>query len=452
MNKSSSYMEITLNRVDNTETVSSPHSYAYGGGNSGAATGQSGGPATALPDHPTISNLSITSAMVGLPITFFENGKRKKQSLTTPPLSSELSRVKSEDEEGKGGGIGGSSPSEGLTPEGFPCTTRRVELLSFDLDNVSPPIANLFRRVITTEVPTMAFDRVLLYENDGVVLDELLSHRLGLVPVAGPVSRMEYITEPGQASFQSLDPKRVLMFELEAEGAKNVAVTSVYSRQLSWVPLPGQEEFHSGPSSPSDPEHNEADSVFVVHPDILLTKLGPGQRVKLRAMAVKGIGAVHTKWSPVSACYYEMKTHIELTEPVLGEAAEQLVKMSPKGVFGLVKVPNENEEEEEETESKVGRSKDPESLSKKSTTVSAVVLDPSKCTISRECLRTDQYPELENKVKITKNKTRVRFHVESVGQLHAVEIFRTALTLFAERVRYLARLIQDTEVVGAVPE
>ncbi|CCW60788.1 unnamed protein product [Phytomonas sp. EM1] len=451
-NKSSSYMQVTLNRVDNTETVSSPHTYAHSGGGSDAQMGKNNVPATTLLDRPQISNLLITSAMVGLPIASLENGKWRKQPNIVAPSSPEVAQVKLEDMVGKGGALG-CFASQGLTSEGFPRTTRRVEKLSFDMDAVSPPIANLFRRVITTEVPTLAFDRVLLYENDGVVLDELLSHRLGLVPVAGPVSLMEYITESSQASFQSLDPKRVLLFELEAEAEKNVAVTPVYSGQLRWVPLPGQEGFQQRPNDLSATQDDEDNQVFVVHPDILLTKLGPGQRLKLRAMAVKGIGAVHTKWSPVSACYYEMKTSIELTEPVVGKAAEELVKMCPKGVFGLVKVPKEDmEDEEEDAKLRVGLSKDSEELSTKPVSVSAIVLDGNKCTISRECLRTDLYPELENKVKIQKNKTSVRFHIESVGQLRSVQIFRTALTLFAERVRYLAQVIQDTEVTGTVLE
>eukprot|EP00796_Vickermania_ingenoplastis_P004081 gene4081-2929_t len=341
---------------ENVETASSPLTYAFSKDQAASTT---------LPDKPSISNIQIRSAVAGLP----------------PALKKESNPVDST------------------------ASTARVTKLSFDMDRVSPPIANLFRRVITTEVPTIAFDRVRIDENDSVVVDELLSHRLGLVPVAGPVSKMEYITAPQQVSFQSLDPTKVLVFDLDVVGDDNATCTPVYSRSLQWVPLPGQEEWG---------EHEE-DKVFLVHPDIILTKLGPKQRLKLRAIAVKGLGSVHTKWSPVSSCYYEMKTEIDIDPKLSGATAEQLVSLCPRKVFEL--------------EDGV-----------------ATVVSPERCTICRECLRKDMYPDIADSVKISKLKTSVRFHLESTGQIHAAEVFRTALALFAKRCRELTQQLQNTEV------
>lgn len=416
--RSGDKVRITEHRAENIETVSSPHTYAYTSGN---------GPATTKADHPAISNVTITSAVSGLPPSYFTGGgsgaSPSTASSPTPAVASYRKLM---------GALSGGGGAQ-LAENGFPRTTRRVETLSFDVDNISPPIANMLRRVITTEVPTMAIDRILIEENDSVVLDELLSHRLGLCPVAGPVAKMEYITDSHQAGFSNLDPRRVLVFELEAEGAKDAAITPVYSRELRWVPLPGQECFlPPGPSAaaaaaaavaaaneneeaPSAGGCGDEDRIFIVHPDILLTKLGPGQKLKLRAIAVKGIGAVHTKWSPVASCFYEMRTSISFKEPVKGEAAKKLVKACPMGVF--------------EIENGVAR-----------------VADVSQCTLCRECIRKDAYPEFAEDIVIEKDKTRIRFHVESVGNMHAAQVFRIALTLFAARVRQLSQTIQSTEV------
>lgn len=356
-------VRVTYNGNENTETASSPLTYAFN---------KEGAASTILPDKPQISNVSIRSAVSGLPPSFWTRGKENEE--------------------------------EDDPHNGFPSTTSRVTRLSFDMDHVSPPIANLFRRIITTEVPTIALDRVLIEENDSVVIDELLSHRLGLVPVAGPISKMEYITSPEQVSFQNLDPARVLVFDLDVTGEPHIPITPVYSSALKWVPLPGQEKWQE-----------DEDRVFLVHPDIILTKLGPMQRLKLRAIAVKGLGSVHTKWSPVSSCYYEMKTEIGFSNALKGKAAEDLVNLCPQKVFEL--------------EDSV-----------------AVAVAPEKCTLCRECLRKDAYPEIAENVKITKLKTSVRFHIESVGQIHATNIFRTALTLFAKRCRELTQQLQNTEV------
>lgn len=61
-----------------------------------------------------------------------------------------------------------------------PVDAERLATLTFEMEDISAPFVNMLRRVILTEVPTMAIDRALVHENDGVVLDELLSHRLGI--------------------------------------------------------------------------------------------------------------------------------------------------------------------------------------------------------------------------------------------------------------------------------
>lgn len=360
-------VQVTLDGNENTQTISSPHTFAHNKEVSSA---------TSLPDRPTISKIELRSAVAGLPDSFWKN---KDEA------------VKAEEKDS-------------------PITTSRVTKISFNIDNISPPIANMFRRVITTEVPTMALDRVLIEENDSVIVDELLSHRLGLVPVAGPVSQMEYITASDQVSFQQLDPKRVLVFDLDVTGVENAPSTPVYSRDLKWVPLPGQEGWENG---------DEENRVFLVYPDILITKLGPRQRLKLRAIAIKGLGAVHTKWSPISSCYYEMKTEINVDSEKLTETtSQQLVDLCPKKVFEI----------------EDGH---------------LVAAHPDKCTMCRECLRKDAYHQIADAVHISKVKTSVRFHIESIGQIHASNIFRTALTLFSARCRELTQLLRQTEFTNS---
>ncbi|VDL64981.1 unnamed protein product [Nippostrongylus brasiliensis] len=55
--------------------------------------------------------------------------------------------------------------------------------LDFDLVNVEAPIANALRRVLLAEVPTMAFEKIYLYQNTSVIQDEVLCHRIGLLPL-----------------------------------------------------------------------------------------------------------------------------------------------------------------------------------------------------------------------------------------------------------------------------
>lgn len=59
--------------------------------------------------------------------------------------------------------------------------------LEFDLVNVTPALANAFRRLMISEVPSMAIEKVYIYNNTSIIQDEILAHRLGLIPLKGNI-------------------------------------------------------------------------------------------------------------------------------------------------------------------------------------------------------------------------------------------------------------------------
>lgn len=55
--------------------------------------------------------------------------------------------------------------------------------LVFEIIGVDAPIANALRRILLSEVPSVAIERVYITKNTSVLQDEILAHRLGLIPL-----------------------------------------------------------------------------------------------------------------------------------------------------------------------------------------------------------------------------------------------------------------------------
>ena len=68
---------------------------------------------------------------------------------------------------------------------------RSIEL---DLVGVDASIANALRRTMIAEVPTICIENVYVWNNTSVIQDEVLAHRLGMVPLNVDPTLFEYRT------------------------------------------------------------------------------------------------------------------------------------------------------------------------------------------------------------------------------------------------------------------
>ena len=60
---------------------------------------------------------------------------------------------------------------------------KKQDKLSFILRNANPAFANAIRRNAIEEVPVMAIEDVEFRNNSSVIYDEIIAHRLGLIPL-----------------------------------------------------------------------------------------------------------------------------------------------------------------------------------------------------------------------------------------------------------------------------
>lgn len=169
------------------------------------------------------------------------------------------------------------------------------------------------------EIPTMAIEKVEMWQNTSVIPDENLAHRLGLVPIAIDPRAFEFKQEG-----KPYNSENSIRFKLHVKCTKKVPGApvilnntedeekhfnhpNVYSGDLVWVPIGDQQARfeREGIALPKP-----------LHDDILIAKLRPGQEIEVEVICEKGIGKTHAKWSPVCTAYYRLMPVIELQETI----------------------------------------------------------------------------------------------------------------------------------------
>lgn len=259
--------------------------------------------------------------------------------------------------------------------------------LIIDIKGIEAPLANALRRIMISEVSTMAIEDVDLYQNTSVIPDEVLAHRLGLIPIFAEPEKFKY-----KIPEDSHNGENSILFKLHVKCTrlqdKSIQNENVYSRDLIWSPLPGQEKMHIAP----------------VHPDILIAKLGPGQEIEAELWCEKGVGATHTKWSPVCTASYRLMPAISLTQTLKGENAKALKRRCQAKVFDI----------------EDGK---------------AIVANMRDCTSCRECLRDENFGVVLGKVKDHFICKGYIVSIESTGILKPRRILRDAILILKKKAR-----------------
>ncbi len=179
----------------------------------------------------------------------------------------------------------------------------------FILEGASVALANALRRIMIAEVPCMAIFEVTVEENTSLINDEIIAHRLGLIPLTTDLERYVLPEECTCGSEEGCEKCRVV-FSLEAEAKEGIIVV------------------HSGDLIPSDPR------IKPISKEIPIIKLAPGQQVKLKAYAGLGIGRRHARWQPVSACAYKYMPRLTV-ETELCDGCGACVDICPKKILSI---------------------------------------------------------------------------------------------------------------------
>jgi DNA-directed RNA polymerase subunit D len=267
-----------------------------------------------------------------------------------------------------------------LSEEAFKLEVKLVDkndaAMQLVIQGVDVPFINALRRIMLAEVPCMAIDEVVIIENSSVLHDEILAHRLGLIPIKTDLDSYNLPEEcPCKSEFGCNLCRAALTLEVEASDTE----MTVYSGDLK----------------------SENPDIRPVSDKIPIVKLAPGQKVKLEAYARLGKGKHHAKWQSVSMCVYKYFPQVKIDNKRCDLCGE-CVKICPKRIF--VKV----EDKKLETQNLM------------------------ECTLCQDCV---EVCHLEpSAIEVSWDKEAFIFNIESTGALAPERIMAEALKILDKKV------------------
>ena len=235
------------------------------------------------------------------------------------------------------------------------------------IEGTNAAFMNTLRRIILSEVPTMAIDDVVIIENSSLLQDEFLAHRIGLIPLKTDLDTYNLPENCTCKSEFGCNLCRVSLV-LEAEAEDNTI--TVYSGDFK----------------------SENPSIVPVSNKIPIVKLASGQKIRLEAYARLGKGKDHARWQAVSMCAYKYVPIITI-DTKLCNLCSDCIKVCPKNI--LAKAGNKIE-----------------------------IRNIENCTICQDCV--DACQKKPKAIEVTWDENSFVFGIESTGALSTERILQEA--------------------------
>jgi len=320
----------------------------------------------------------------------------------------------------------------------------KVEILSvqpheiqFILSETDTSVANALSRIMIAEVPTLAIDLVEFHENTTVLNDEYIAHRLGLIPIqytppgsmGGGDCNGAFLPHRECVCYERC-PRCSVEFELDVNFN-----TTVKERQL-----PEHERCLPFTITSADLRSNNplvkpahflsAEEEGASHDQgISIVKIGPGQHLKLKAIARMGISKEHAKWSPVAVATYRFYPIITINDEacttLTQEQRQQLVDVCPDRILEIDPVSGKLVVSEHAWET-------------------ATFTEDLK--IAQNAMK--KRPEDDDFVTVEHSTDRFIFSVEGTGAMDVEEVVMSSLRVLKDRLHYLGNMIEALKESG----
>lgn len=237
------------------------------------------------------------------------------------------------------------------------------------LEGVDIPFVNAIRRICMVEVPTMAVEDVEIYKNDSRIFDEVLAHRLGLIPLK---TDLESIVPREECDCEDHCPRCSVSLLLKEKGPKVV---------------------YSGDLTSQDPK------IIPVHDTIPILKLREGDEVELEAIAQLGTGLDHAKWQPTTTSAYKQYPLITIDL----EKCESCLKCAEQCPREVLKFDEKKKQ--------------------------ITVLDSENCNMCKTCMKDCE----ATAITVEGQEDKFIFKIETDGSLSPEQVISTACNILAEK-------------------
>ncbi len=175
--------------------------------------------------------------------------------------------------------------------------------LDFLLEDTDPAFANSLRRIMISEVPTLAVQWVDIHDNNSALFDEILSHRMGLIPLKFNPKKFEFTQD----------------CKCKGKGCPICQVVFILHKKGPALAISGDLKSSDKSISPTDPR-------------IPIVELLEGHAVKFEAVARLGTGIQHAKHHAANVSY---NFYPKITAKGSKADMQKAVKACPKGILSV---------------------------------------------------------------------------------------------------------------------
>lgn len=267
---------------------------------------------------------------------------------------------------------------------------RKAELL---LSNTNPPLANALRRVLIADVPKLAIEDVEFhlgtigaedsdkeFESQTPLFDEILAHRLGMIPIPTDLELFNFRDECDECDGEGC-PNCTVIYSLNKKGP-----CTVYSGDL--VPV------------------GESD-LRVVDDLIPIVKLTEDQALLIYATAELGTAKEHAKWQPTSGVGYKYYPEINI-EYEKCDMCEDCIESCPVDIL-------------EVKDGKIN------------------VTDVEECKMCNACVETCEF----NAIDVGGREDKIILTYETDGSLTTEDTLKKGLEILQEKLDHVIEMAEE---------